>query len=161
MIMLSSDSQNLISLRVNRSICYHSTSGVSPNSTLKTYVAGANGTIPPLLPWQLRYRSVLHYVSSGGKGRRPANQSCALETLTWLGLNFPLESTCAALRPAADHKYSSPPAWGPKPFYLSFFVLWNSPSEHLWVFLGHHQRAGVFKNKSRASWLAPSDWWHL
>lgn len=104
--MLSSDSPNLISLRVNRSICYHFTCRVSPNSTLKTYMAGADGTISPLLPWQLRYRCVLHYVSSGGKGRRPANQSCALESLMWLGLNFPLESTCAALRPAADHKYS-------------------------------------------------------
>lgn len=104
--MLSSDSQNLISLRVNRRICYHFTSGVSPNSTLKTHVAGADGTIAPLLPWQLRYRCVLHCISSGGKGQCPANQSCALESLTWLGLNFPLESTFAVLRPATDHKYS-------------------------------------------------------
>ena len=97
---------NLIFLRLIRRICYHFMSGASPGSTLKTHVVGAEKAIALRLPWQLRYRHVLHHVSSQGNGLRPTNQSGTLESLTWLGLHFPWESTFAVHRPAADRKYS-------------------------------------------------------
>lgn len=80
--------------------------GVSPGSALRTYVAGAEEAIALWLPWQLRCSCALRHVSSRGNGLHPANQSGALESLTWLGLNFPWESAFAVPRPAADRKYS-------------------------------------------------------
>lgn len=103
---LSRDSQNLIFTRIIRRIWYHFISGASPGSTLKTHVVEAEKAIALRLPWQLRYRCVLHHVSSQGNGLHPANQRGTLGTLTWLGLNFPWESTFAVLTPAADRKHS-------------------------------------------------------